>query len=91
MKESSVTKAVREYLTSLDCWFWKVSDRYTSGIPDIVGVYRGRFFGLELKRPGGARRKLQDHNLRKIRDAGGVAGIARSVADVKRILEVKDE
>lgn len=91
MSENAVKRAVGRYLALLgrDVWFFKVwgSARQDAGIPDIVGVYKGRFFGLELKAPGArGATPIQMHRLAQIRQAGGLAGVARSVDDVKRIL-----
>jgi hypothetical protein len=29
--------------------FWKASDRFRAGIPDIIGCYLGRFVAIEMK------------------------------------------
>jgi Holliday junction resolvase len=44
-----------------------------SGVPDIIGCYRGCFFGIECKAGTNKPTPLQEKNLREIRDAGGVA------------------
>lgn len=41
------------YLKSIpQLWCFKASEKFYSGIPDIIGCYRGKFFAIELKRPG---------------------------------------
>jgi hypothetical protein len=88
MAETKITNTILEYLaTRGDCWYWKVCDRFTAGIPDIVGTVRNRFFALEVKRPKGARRGLQDYNIKLITRLGGIAGVVRSVDDVKELLD----
>lgn len=48
MKES---QAVTTLLSKLRIHghFWKATDRFRAGIPDIVGCYAGRFIGIEMK------------------------------------------
>lgn len=88
MAERAVVSAIRRYLKTLPgCWSYKASDRFTAGIPDIVGCLRGRFFGLEVKQPGGAVRPLQRAIVERIRSCGGIAAVVRSVADVKQLFE----
>lgn len=66
-----------------ETWFWCVQDRYTAGIPDIVGCHRGIFFAIELKAEDGKETALQTYNLKRIKRFGG-----RSIS-VKRLSEVK--
>lgn len=70
-------------------WFWKVSDKFTSGIPDIVGCYGvdGKMVGIEVKTDKGKLSKLQEHTLRKIKAAGGSVCVARNVNDVAIFME----
>ncbi len=51
------------------------------GIPDIVGVINGRFYGVEIK--FGSDRQSADQRVieLEIRDAGGIYFIAKSFAD----------
>lgn len=45
-----------------------------AGIPDILMIYKGHYFGFEIKRPIiGVRSKLQEQTVLKIREAGGTA------------------
>lgn len=85
--EAHVTKKIKAFLDELKLiealWFWKVSDRFTAGIPDYVGVYHGRFWALEIKRPGGKPRKLQEYVMRKIEAAGGAVTWVDSLDEAK--------
>ena len=56
------------------------------GEPDFIGVYRGRMFGIECKSAGGALRSEQAAELAAIREAGGVAVVAFTVADAQAVL-----
>ena len=42
-----------------------------SGVPDIVGCYKGRFFAIECKAGKGTTTALQDKNIKEIEKAGG--------------------
>lgn len=58
------------------------------GCPDVLGQLRdGRLLGVEVKGPTGRLRPEQSIVLGRIRDAGGVAFMARDCRDVLRELE----
>jgi hypothetical protein len=74
-------------------YFYPVTGGYgSSGVPDIVGCYRGKFFGIECKAGKNKPTKLQLLNLRQIEEAGGIALVINeeNVADVLRIIGCKD-
>lgn len=53
-------------------YFFPVTGGFgTSGIPDIIGCYRGMFFGLECKAGDNKPTALQENQMRTIRTAGG--------------------
>ena len=90
MLERDIVTAIRKYLASLgsDVFFWKEHGSVygTNGVPDIICCYKGRFLGLECKRPGGRLTELQKRAIEKINRAGGVACRVESVEDVKRVI-----
>jgi len=89
MKEKIIVRQISKYLDSLpDTWYFKVwgGPFQIAGIPDLIGVQSGRFFALEVKTPDGRLSTLQRIILQKIRDAGGLCGVARSVQDAEVIL-----
>lgn len=51
------------------------------GLPDIIGCYKGYFYGLEVKLPGKEHTltERQAHRLEQIRRAGGKALMVTSV------------
>ena len=60
-----------------------------AGIPDILMIYKGHYFGFEVKRPVvGIRSKLQEQTVLKIREAGGTAEFVtwpeEAVAEVEK-------
>ena len=42
-----------------------------SGVPDIVGCFKGKFFAIECKAGKNKPTMLQEHQMKKITDAGG--------------------
>lgn len=76
--ESQFQDKVIKYLKSLDkCWYVKIwgGGFMKSGIPDIIGCIKGRFFALELKAPNGVASELQRRNIRIINKCGGLGYI----------------
>lgn len=73
--ESKVKAKVVAQLKELGAyWFTPVTGGFgKSGVPDIVGVLDGTFFGIECKAGGNRPTKLQMMNLQQIKDAGGIA------------------
>ena len=73
--EAKVKQRVVAQLKQLGAYyFYPVGSAYgSSGIPDIVACYRGRFFGIECKAGKNKPTDLQLKNLKEIADAGGVA------------------
>lgn len=66
-----------------EIWFRKISDRFQSGIPDILGCCNGRFFAIELKSQSGKADKLQLHILSEILKSGGYASVCRTLDEVR--------
>ena len=57
------------------------------GVGDISGMMKGgRYFEIEVKREGGRTTDAQVTRLNRIRNGGGIAGVARSVEDALTIL-----
>ena len=66
-------------------YFYPVTSGYgSSGVPDIVGCYNGKFFGIECKAKGNKPTPLQQKNLQDITKNGGIA----MVVDEKNIDQV---
>lgn len=56
---------------------------FQAGWPDIEIVWRGRFFGIELKAPDGALSAAQRHMHKRLLVAGADVMLCRSVEDVE--------
>lgn len=95
MLERDIVAAIKRYLASLgsDVFFWKEhgGPYGTSGVPDIICCYKGRFLGLEAKLPGGKLTELQKRALDKINRAGGIARHVESVDDARAVIRLADE
>jgi Holliday junction resolvase len=62
-----------------------------AGVPDICAVYNGWSLWIETKMPeGSAPTPIQVHQHGRIRAAGGVVIVARSVAYVESVLDGLD-
>ena len=75
--EKKVKVKVYQQLKALGCYYFNpMTFGYgSSGVPDIVGCYQGKFFGIECKAGGNKPTALQLKNLDSIRAAGGYATV----------------
>lgn len=72
--ETSIQSATLKKLRALpNSWWFKIHDFFTAGIPDILGLYQGRFIGIEIKKPGERPTPLQARIISKINKCGGIA------------------
>ncbi|MEB3212942.1 MAG: VRR-NUC domain-containing protein [Leptolyngbyaceae bacterium] len=56
------------------------------GSSDLIGIYKGRFLAIEVKRDGKNPTPEQLNFLRVVEERGGIAGVVRSPEDVKKLL-----
>jgi len=75
--EAKVKKTVTKQLKELGAYyFYPATGGYgKSGVPDIVGCFEGRFFGIECKAGKNTPTALQEKNLRDIAKAGGLSWV----------------
>lgn len=66
---------IKKYLKDRGCWCVKYfANAFTpSGIPDLLTCINGHFVAIEVKADNGEPSKLQLLNVKKIREAGGIA------------------
>ena len=71
--ENKVKAQVKKVLKELDAYYaMPATGGYgSSGVPDFLVCYRGRFYGIECKANGNKPTALQMDNLMRIRKAGG--------------------
>lgn len=79
-------------LESRGAWCFKVhgSASQRAGVTDILGCYRGRAFGIEVKMPGkedtvSARQSYEHERMRK---ADAVVMVATTVQQVEALLDI---
>jgi hypothetical protein len=73
--EAKVKKKVAAHLKMLGAYyFYPVTGGYgKSGVPDIIGCYDGKFFGIECKAGKNKPTPLQEKNLSDIKASQGIA------------------
>ncbi len=89
-KEKTITNQILKYLKSLpECFAFKEHGGLygTSGIPDIIVCYKGKFVTFEVKTEKGKLSKLQEITIAKIQKANGMAFKVTSLEEVKEILK----
>jgi hypothetical protein len=91
--EAKLVKQIRSYLTREGAWSAKIhggdNPFQEIGLPDLFVIYRGYAVGLEVKVPG------EEHDvsprqllvLKRMREAGAIAEVVSSVAQVDKILK----
>ena len=82
--EGMLIKSVRDLLNACHIFHWKNfgGPLGVVGVPDILGIYKGRMIGLELKAPKGVVSPAQQHFIDKINEEGGIAFVVRTLDDV---------
>lgn len=94
MKERDLAKKLRQYICDRDGYAVKThgDPRQRKGLPDIIAVYRGFSLWLEVKLPGKERTltKNQAYVLKKAHEAGAIAKMVTSRAQVKEVLDECD-
>lgn len=93
MREAQIQSIILQNLRNRGAYVVKVIVATKTGIPDIVCCYKGKFIGIEVKRPEAIKTvtELQKYNLEEIKKAGGISIVATSALDVIRVLEEIDE
>jgi hypothetical protein len=90
--ERKVKDKVKKVLKELGAYYaMPATGGYgSSGVPDFLVCYRGRFFGLECKANGGKTTALQEKNLEDIRKNDGVAFVVgeHNVGNLRELLIV---
>ena len=90
--EKKVKDRVKKILEEIDAYYFLPATGYggRKGVPDIVGCYQGKFFGIECKAGKNKPTKLQVYELNKIKKAGGKAIVftdATKSEELKNILD----
>jgi penicillin-binding protein-related factor A (putative recombinase) len=104
IKEQWIETQIRHYLGLKGVFHWKAKTvgtydptkkvfrknaGYMKGVSDILGIWQGKFFAIEVKTPKGRVSPEQKVFLARFQEEGGIAFVARSVEDVKSWIERK--
>jgi archaeal holliday junction resolvase (hjc) len=89
MKEQDIQRKIIKYLESVGAYVVKVVASNKSGTPDILACYRGIFLAVEVKRPETKTNvsELQEYNIKKIKEAGGIAIVSWDLDAVKATID----
>lgn len=73
--ESFEKAKIREHLKVIDAWCFApfMAGMGQSGVPDIIACHRGKFIGIEVKRPGKMPTPIQVRRMTEIRARDGIA------------------
>ena len=89
-KENNLVASIFLWLKSLgpECKTVKLhgSIYQERGTPDLLVIYRGAPFLLEVKLPGKRPTEIQKHRLEQWRRAGATVAVVRSVSEARRIV-----
>jgi len=80
--ESRLSRRIAQALRAEGAFVFKVhgSALMMAGLPDLIGVHHGKFFGLETKMPEGKDpTPIQLLRHKQIRKAGGFVAVVRTV------------
>lgn len=101
--EGEIKREIMQYLSRLsEGMFWinssigirgrKINSRYQlTGVGDILGLYRGRFVAIEVKKPTGVVSEVQEKFIQRVTSKGGLAFVARSLEDVVKLLKTGND
>jgi len=88
--EKKVKAKVVEILKGFGAYYFYASTGGygASGVPDIVGCYKGNFFAVECKAGKGKTTALQEKNIAQIIAQGGVAIVVNedNIPDVDKLM-----
>lgn len=90
MLEKKVENKIKKWLKDRNYWYFKVhgSIYQPAGIPDIIACINGKFVAIEVKRSdGGIVSELQKAQIQKIKDSGGLVGVAHNMEEFWQILK----
>jgi len=90
--EAKVKAKCRKVLDELGAYyFFPATHGYgRSGVSDIIGCHLGTFFAIECKAGKGVTTALQERELRRVRESGGIALVINeeNVDNLKTLLRI---
>jgi len=93
MKEQDYQRKIVKYLEERGHYVVKVISASKKGVPDILACVNGHFLAIEVKTPTtmGNTSKLQEYNLKKIKEAKGESMVAYDVGHVASMVTLLEE
>lgn len=87
--ETRLSRTIMAALRQRGAFVFKIwgNEKMMSGLPDIIGCYRGRFIAVESKMPGNTTSTRQKYVIAKLREAGARVVVAQSVAEALQVLD----
>lgn len=70
MIEADIEKYLVSQIKKIGGLAWKLTSPSTSGVPDRLVIWKGQIRFVELKRPKGNMRKLQEYRKRELNKQG---------------------
>ena len=67
-----------------------LNDRWMSGLPDLLLIYKSHYRWIELKKENGRVSKAQEYMHKRIQDVGGQVFVCRILEDVINIIDMID-
>ena len=88
--EKAIQSDIIKHLRGMGAWVFNVhgSPYQQVGTPDLLVGYKGRFYAMEVKRPGGVLTPVQAKVIEEIKASGSVAGRVESIEEAMKLLEV---
>lgn len=101
MKETNISQLVRLEVSKLGGVVWrnnqgayKTPEGYyikygvcNPGGSDLIGIFKGRFLAIEVKKPGKQPTEEQANFIKAVINHGGIAGVITDPSQVKKLLE----
>ena len=89
VKETVIQRQIIKHLRGMGAWVFNVhgSPYQQVGTPDLLVGYKGRFYAMEVKRPGGVLTPVQAKVIEEIRASGSVAGRVESIEEAVELIE----
>ena len=89
--ETRIQRAIQKFVEGLgsDWYVLKIhgGPYQRVGVPDLLIVHKGKALWLEVKTKTGVVSKKQEYEMERLRDAGCVTGVVRSVEEARSFVE----
>ena len=88
-REKVIQTNIIRHLRSMGAWVFNVhgSPYQQAGVPDLLVGYKGRFYAMEVKRPGMSLSPVQTKVIEEIRASGCIAGRVESIEEAEEMLK----